>query len=405
MARVVDLETAVDVLGGKIEFESGEEGREREILDAPAAHGDRRDGARAVSRGIDLAPLVARDRDRRHASPPASGSPRRDFLDRAAASSASASCTTRSPSGSARPTDGERASAIELALEGLFLAPQDRQGVRRRERDGLSADDARDARYGRATTAGPDPLAPPVDLAEALDAIGSDVMAGYSPERAMREFLRRGGQNQRGLDDLAAPGRRSGGASCCSEHTSTAPCRRSRSCSTGPCSRSASSWPATLDDDARFAEMQIENLPASHRGRGQRTRRLPLAQPAGARGLRADQGPPRSRAARPAVPGHEAGAGERHRRGPGARSSEMLRDLNELLDAHNAGRGHRAGRSRDFMDKHGEFFPENPQTIEELHRRLAQRAAAAQRMLNSMTQEQRDELDALAAAGVRHRRS
>src|SRR4051794_10242533 len=53
---------------------------------------------------------------------------------------------------------------------------------------------------------GPDPLAPPVDIAEALDAIGQDVMAGYSPERAMREFLRRGGQNQQGLDDLARRG-------------------------------------------------------------------------------------------------------------------------------------------------------------------------------------------------------
>ena len=62
--------------------------------------------------------------------------------------------------------------------------------------------DRRRARYGR-YDGGPDPLAPPVDLAEALDAIGEDVMAGYSPERAMREFLRRGGQDQRGLDDLA----------------------------------------------------------------------------------------------------------------------------------------------------------------------------------------------------------
>ena len=44
---------------------------------------------------------------------------------------------------------------------------------------------------------GPDPLAPPVDLTEALDAIGEDVMAGYSPERAMREFLRRGGRDHR----------------------------------------------------------------------------------------------------------------------------------------------------------------------------------------------------------------
>src|SRR4051812_40776433 len=50
---------------------------------------------------------------------------------------------------------------------------------------------------------GPDPLASPVDISEALDTIGQDVMAGYSPERAMQEFLRRGGQDRTGLDDLA----------------------------------------------------------------------------------------------------------------------------------------------------------------------------------------------------------
>ncbi len=46
----------------------------------------------------------------------------------------------------------------------------------------------------------------------------------------------------------------------------------------------------------------------------------------------------------------------------------------------------------DFMEKHGDFFPENPQDIDELLDSLAQRAAAAQRMLNSMTEEQRQEL-------------
>ena len=50
---------------------------------------------------------------------------------------------------------------------------------------------------------GGDPLSPPVDIAEALDAIGADVMAGYSPERAMREFLRRGSKTQTGLDELS----------------------------------------------------------------------------------------------------------------------------------------------------------------------------------------------------------
>ena len=70
----------------------------------------------------------------------------------------------------------------------------------------------RRARYGR-YAGGPDPLAPPVDLAEALDAIGQDVMAGYSPERAMREFLRRGGQDQQRPRRPGPPGRASGAAS------------------------------------------------------------------------------------------------------------------------------------------------------------------------------------------------
>ena len=66
----------------------------------------------------------------------------------------------------------------------------------------MSLRDPHRSRYGRYV--GGDPLAPPVDLAEALDAIGQDVMAGYSPERAMQEFLRRGGQERAGLDDLGA---------------------------------------------------------------------------------------------------------------------------------------------------------------------------------------------------------
>ena len=60
----------------------------------------------------------------------------------------------------------------------------------------------RRSRYGR-YTGGPDPLAPPADLTEALDAVAEEVMAGYSPERALQEFLRRGGRGREGYDDLA----------------------------------------------------------------------------------------------------------------------------------------------------------------------------------------------------------
>ena len=48
------------------------------------------------------------------------------------------------------------------------------------------------------------------------------------------------------------------------------------------------------------------------------------------------------------------------------------------------------------MNKHGEFFPENPQNVDELLDSLAQRAAAAQRFRNSLSPDQRAELDALA---------
>ncbi len=57
VARVVDLETAVEVLGGKIEFETGEEGRESEVL----THLLRTAIAEAVRghfRGLDLGLLV-----------------------------------------------------------------------------------------------------------------------------------------------------------------------------------------------------------------------------------------------------------------------------------------------------------------------------------------------------------
>ncbi len=119
VARIVDLEAAVDVLGGKVEFESGEEGREREILD----HLLRRATADTVRHrlgGIDLGLLVEAleggstitTGEQVTATDVLAGLPvlgesdiYDQVMDRLGASN-----------------DGERASAIELALEGLYLA-------------------------------------------------------------------------------------------------------------------------------------------------------------------------------------------------------------------------------------------------------------------------------------------
>src|SRR5699024_7464357 len=76
--------------------------------------------------------------------------------------------------------------------------------------------------------------------------------------------------------------------------------------------------------------------------------------------------------------------------------AQMLRDLNKLLSKHRAGQDTPADFA-EFMATHGEHFPENPRDINELIDILAQRSAAAQRMLNSMSEEQRNELMQLSA--------
>ena len=119
VARVVDLETAVDVLGGKIEFESGEEGRETEIL----AHLLRTATAETVRhhfRGLDFALLVAAIEDGAMVTTGEQVTAR-DFLTGLPVLGESElydEICGRFEAGN----DGERACAIELALEGLYLA-------------------------------------------------------------------------------------------------------------------------------------------------------------------------------------------------------------------------------------------------------------------------------------------
>jgi magnesium chelatase subunit I len=123
VARVVDLETAVDVLGGKIEFESGEEGREEEIL----THLLRTAIAETVRgrfRGLDFALLVDAIEGGAMVTT-GEGVTARDVLTGLPVLGESELydqvCERVFP-GSGGQNDGERACAIELALEGLFLA-------------------------------------------------------------------------------------------------------------------------------------------------------------------------------------------------------------------------------------------------------------------------------------------
>ncbi len=119
VARVVDLDAAIDVLRGKVEFESGEEGREREVL----GHLLRTATAETVREhlgGLDLGLLVEAIEDGAMITTGDQVSAR-EFLGGLPVLGESVVydgiCERLGAS-----TDGEMASAIELALEGLYLA-------------------------------------------------------------------------------------------------------------------------------------------------------------------------------------------------------------------------------------------------------------------------------------------
>jgi magnesium chelatase subunit I len=116
VARPVDLGTIIEVLRGKVEFESGEEDREVEVLE----HLLRRATADTVRErlgGIDLAPLVTAVEE---GKPVVTGDriTAKALLDELPDLEVLGEIASRLDASS----DGERASAIELALEGLYLA-------------------------------------------------------------------------------------------------------------------------------------------------------------------------------------------------------------------------------------------------------------------------------------------
>jgi uncharacterized protein with von Willebrand factor type A (vWA) domain len=75
------------------------------------------------------------------------------------------------------------------------------------------------------------------------------------------------------------------------------------------------------------------------------------------------------------------------------RMKDMMSSLNEMLERRR--RGEDPGFEQ-FMEQFGDFFPENPQSLDELLEQMAKRMAAAQAMLNSMTPEQRAQLQQLS---------
>jgi uncharacterized protein with von Willebrand factor type A (vWA) domain len=77
------------------------------------------------------------------------------------------------------------------------------------------------------------------------------------------------------------------------------------------------------------------------------------------------------------------------------RMKDMFNDLNRLLEMREEGQDTDQAFA-EFMDRFGDMFPGNPQTLDELLEQMARQMAAMQSLLNSMTPEQRAQLQGLA---------
>ncbi|MET8877616.1 VWA domain-containing protein [Nocardia sp. NPDC004604] len=236
---------------------------------------------------------------------------------------------------------------------------------------------------------GPDPLAPPLDLREALDQIGRDVMEGSSPRTALEELLRRGMRETRGLDELTRRvwQRR---AEIARRHRLDGTLQQVRELLEQALKAERRELFPDPSDDARFAEAQLDALPPSTAAAVNELAEYQWRSETGRENyqkirdlLGQELLESRFQGMKQALANTTAEDVERVGR--------MLSDLNDLLAAHARGENTEQ-QFAEFMAEHGEFFPENPRDTDELIDALAARSAAAQRMLNSMSAEQQAEL-------------
>jgi uncharacterized protein with von Willebrand factor type A (vWA) domain len=248
---------------------------------------------------------------------------------------------------------------------------------------------------------GPDPLAPPYDVRKVLDELGQEVLAGGTLREALQELMRRGTDGRRGLDELRARARRMRRAAQ-RRGDLGGTLDQVRAALDQALAAEQETLAGTDGDDARLAELELATLPGDTAGavraldgyewrsadaratfeaiKDMLQREVLDAQFAGMKRLLEEGDSEESRAVMQAV-------------------KDMLADLNDLLAAHTRGED-TDDRFRQFMDRHGELFPEQPESVDELIDALARRQAAADRMMASLRPEQREQLAQLMSQAL-----
>jgi uncharacterized protein with von Willebrand factor type A (vWA) domain len=246
-------------------------------------------------------------------------------------------------------------------------------------------------RYGQYRD-GPDPLAPPYDARLALDELGDAVLGGADPAAALRDLMRRGMRGQLGLDDMLRRvrerqqdirrrGRLDGILDQARALLDTAIGQERAELFPDP------------GDEARMREAELDSLPPDTAQAIRRLARYDWRSPAARETfeqlkdlLRRQVLDSQFRGMKDVLENADPESMQRVK--------DMLAALNQMLEADARGE-HTQADFDAFMDTYGDMFPDRPANLEELVDALVRRAMAAQRLMSSLTPDQRDELAGL----------
>lgn len=256
--------------------------------------------------------------------------------------------------------------------------------------------------YGK-FNGGLDPLAPLVDVGDGVDQLGKKILEGKSVKDALRDLMRSGASGRKGLEQIFREIRQ--------RHKKV----RESAAMNGLLEDLAKMLAeakeleqaalfADPSDNARFAESLLdalpEDIPRAMRELDNYQWRSPIAE-----NLFADM---KERLRSDVIDQQFAGLSKSLQDMGTAENqkllAQMMADLNTLLQDHRTGTATQE-EYESFIEKYQSLFPDAPETLEQFIDDLARQSAAMDRMLASMSDEQRAHLSqameqALADLGI-----
>jgi len=237
-----------------------------------------------------------------------------------------------------------------------------------------------------------DPFGPELSAGELLEELSDDALSGLGIEGALSRLMRRGMQGSfDGLDSLRARLRERRAREQANLDLS-GPLEELRERLDDIVDRERSTLSFKAEDDARMREAFLDALPPDVPGRiGELSDYRfvdPEAQAAFDELMEHIREQVMGAYFRSMAEGLRSMSPEDL-----ARFRDMLAELNRMIEQRERGEPY---DFEGFMERHGDFFPGNPKTLDELLEQMAARMAAMSRLLASMSPEERAELRALA---------